>query len=104
MSYVGRGVHALNLLGRGARHFQSHAIKASQFSSRLGHHAHEFNKSSLGHHLIERTRLGGHIGAVSRGIEHHAPHASQFFQKAGDIAGKLKELENVKVEPKNKLV
>ena len=94
MSYVGRGVKGLQQIGRGARLFQTQAYRGSQFAKRLGAGAKEFNQSRLGMFIGDRVPVAG---KVSRGIAEYAPQVATGLQKAGDIAGKVRELEYVNV-------
>ena len=92
MSYVGRAVKGLQAIGRGARGFQTQAYKGSQFAKRLGAGAKEFNQSRLGMFIGDKIPVAGKI---SRGVEEYAPQLSSGLQKAGDLAGKVRELEYV---------
>jgi hypothetical protein len=92
MSYIRKGVQGLQAIGRGARSFQTQAYRGSQFAKRLGAGAKEFNQSRLGMFIGEKVPVAGKI---SRGIEEISPQIAGGLQRAGDLAGKVRDLEYV---------
>ena len=91
---VGRFVSGLQTVGRVAGGLQRQATKGSVFARKLGSSATEFGGTKLGGFIAERSRLGG---KVIRGTAEHAPKVASALEKVAGVAGKLKELENVKI-------
>lgn len=91
---VGRFVSGLQTAGRLAGGIQRQATKGSVFARKLGTGATEFGGTKLGGFVSERSKLGGR---VIRGTAEYAPKVATALEKVAGVAGKLKELENVKL-------
>ena len=92
---VQRGIGLARDIGRVARTVQSKAYQGAELTKRLGQGAGEYNRSRLGSFIAHRSPLAGRI---SRGIEMKAPQVERGLRRLGDIAGRVKELENVELK------
>ena len=91
---VGRFVSGLQTAGRLAGGVQRQATRGAVFSRKLGTGASEFAGTKLGGFLAERSKLGGR---VIRGTAEYAPKVASALDKVAGVAGKLSELEKVKL-------
>lgn len=91
---VGRFVSGLQTAGRVAGGIQRQATRGAVFSRKLGTGASEFSGTKLGGFVAEKSKLGGR---VIRGTAEYAPKVASALERVADVAGKLKDLENVKL-------